>query len=175
MIRRMMSPAGRSVRPLQRAAALLCAVAYLSGGTEVFPVALALGALLEGSHTVRVARDGAEVTIVLSHERGQLGRPDYTPRHQPGNARHRHGTASRLVCAFAARQPHQTDHVAGFTTTSVCENSSRPLKANAASAPHGFLASATTVTSLLLDGRALETPALISFSARPADTLRLLR
>jgi hypothetical protein len=49
---------------LRRVAALVCAAAYLPGGMEAFPQALALGAWLEGSHTVRIAHEGVQVTGV---------------------------------------------------------------------------------------------------------------
>src|ERR1019366_6161765 len=116
-----------------RIAAVLCAAAYLAGGLEVFPQALALGAWLEGSHTVRIARNAKQVTIVLSHERGLPGRPDYTPRHQPDSPLHQHGAAAHMLCVFAAQRSPRADHVAGFATGSICESLRPVIEAKAGS------------------------------------------
>lgn len=164
-----------SFSTLRRIAALVCAAAYLTGGMEAFPQALALGAWLEGSHKVRLARDGEQVLIVLSHERGLPSRPDYTPRHQPGSTLHRHGAAARLLCVFAAQPSRQADHVACFATGSICENLPGVIEARARGAE---LAAADLMAIISAETGCSSTPAsrnADSSQPRPPDSLRLLR
>jgi hypothetical protein len=160
---------------LQRVAALVCAATYLTGGIEGLPQALALGAWLEGSHTVRIACSGERVTVVLSHERGLPSRPDFVPRHQPGNVAHRHGAAARMLCVFVAQRSPQADHVANFAAGSVCENLARVIEAQAGSVE--MTAAALTAT-LSCETGCPPAPAFpnTDFSQpRPPDSLRLLR
>ena len=105
---------------------MLCLLAILLGPAQVFPGLLAVGAALEGSHTIRVGCDGSEFHLVLSHERGQAGRPDYNPRHHPQNPAHHHGLAAGFLCLIAGRGGMEPDHVADFTTGSGWENLSQP-------------------------------------------------
>ena len=160
---------------LPRLAALVCAGAYLAGGMEVVPQALALGAWLEGSHTVRMTRSGEQVTIVLSHERGLAGRPDFTPRHRPGSTQHRHGAAARVLCVFVAQQSPQADHVACFASASICESPVRIIEARAGSEE---LAAAGLTPGVSYETACFSTSAFpnTDFSHhRPPDSLRLLR
>jgi hypothetical protein len=165
----------QNLPPLRRWAALVCSVTYLAGGMEMLPETLALGAWLEGAHTVRVACDGTQVTVVLSHDRGLSSRSDFTPRHQPGSVGHRHGPAARLLCAFADHQSRQADHIAGFATASICEDPSDPLKAATATAALAFLTPVTLAASPIFCLSVPVSPSPDSFPARPPDSLRLLR
>jgi hypothetical protein len=126
---RMQSPlvAGR----LARVGPMLCLLAVLLGPSQIAPGLLALGALLEGSHTVRVGMDEAQFHLVLSHERGQTGRPDYAPSHHPQHSTHRHGLAASVLCLLAGRGAMDADHVAVFATGSACEKISQPPAAEA--------------------------------------------
>jgi hypothetical protein len=109
---------------MKRVGALLCLVPLLLGQSEVLPGLLAMAAAVEGSHTVHVGTSPGEFKLVLSHERGQVGRSDYNPRHSPSNASHRHGMASRILCTFASRSsPLWPDHVATFERGTTSEKS----------------------------------------------------
>ena len=110
---------------LARVGAVLCLLAVLLGPGQVLPGLLALGAALEGSHTVRVGIEEAQFHLVLSHERGQAGRPDYNPRHHPQHPAHRHGLAASVLCLLAGRGGLEPDHVANFATGSACEKISQ--------------------------------------------------
>ncbi len=101
--------------------ALLCLLAALMGPAQLLPDLLALGAALENSHTVHVGSDGSGLHLVLSHERGQPGRPDYTPRHHPLDTRHRHGLAAGLLCVLAANDVGEPEHSAFFASGSILE------------------------------------------------------
>ena len=142
---------------------------------EAFPQALALGAWLEGSHTMRIARNGEQVTVILSHERGVPGWPDFTPLHQAGSTLHRHGAAARMLCVFVSRQSRQADHVASFAAGSVCENSTRVIETKASSAE---LAAADLTAMVSAEASCAPTAAFpkADFSRpRSLDSLRLLR
>jgi hypothetical protein len=108
-----------------RVGAALCLLAVLLGPAQVLPGLLAVGAALEGSHSVKVGSDGAEFHLVLSHERGQAGRPDYNPRHHPQHPAHRHGLAAGVLCFLGDRSAMEPDHVANFATGSACEKISQ--------------------------------------------------
>lgn len=110
---------------LSRVKALLCLLAVLLGPAQLLPGLLAAAAAIEGSHTVRVGLDGADFRLVLSHERGTVGRSDYDPRHHPQHPAHCHGLASRVLCLMADRGGMEADHVAVFTAGSAWQNSQR--------------------------------------------------
>jgi hypothetical protein len=112
----------------RRLAALVCAVVYLTGGMEALPLSLALGAWLEGSHTISVACDQGQIRVILSHERDVARPADHNPRPQSRCVRHRHGTAARVICLFAPYPSANGDHVGQFTSSQVCENSARAAK-----------------------------------------------
>jgi hypothetical protein len=128
----------------KRVAAFLCLMPLLLGQSEVLPGLLALGAGVEGSHTVCVGASQNEFKLVLSHERGQPGRSDYNPRHSPTQALHRHGLASKILCTLAsAAPPGLPDHIAAFGSSSTTENSSRVTALSSqrlAMHPVGFVA-----------------------------------
>ena len=175
MILQIMYTRRRNFPALRRIAALVCAAAYVAGGMEMVPQTLALGAWLEGSHTVRMTRNGEQVTIVLSHERGLPNRPDFTPLHQAGSTVHRHGAAARMLCVFVAQRSPQADHVACFTTGSICEILARVIEARAGSVE---LAAAALTPTVSCETACFSTSALpnTDFSQpRPADSLLLLR
>jgi hypothetical protein len=88
---------------------------------------LALGAVLEGSHTVRVGMEDAQLHLVLSHERGEAGRPDYNPSHHPRHSAHRHGLAAGVLCLLAGSRGMEPDHVATFATGAAGERRSPAL------------------------------------------------
>jgi hypothetical protein len=164
-------PAGSRAMKLRRWIGAFCALVYLLGGTEVLPQLLALGAAWEGSHVVRLARNSDGVTVLLSHERGAPQRPDYAPRHQEGNARHRHGPAASLICLFADRSLAQTDHVAQFGASQLSENSGTAKKAEANKA-----LAAAPASLLLWFAPAIQVCAGTPLPpGRPPDSLRLLR
>lgn len=100
---------------IRRFAALVCAAAYLLGGIEVFPEVLALGAWLEGSHSVGVALGADQVTVVLSHSRA--GAHSYSG----ANPVHHHGPVARVICLLATSQT-RPDHVAAFSPTQLSES-----------------------------------------------------
>ncbi len=108
-----------------RVGAVLCLLVILFGPGQLFPGLLALGAALEGSHTVRVGSDGAVFHLVLSHERGGAGRPDGIPSHHPQHPAHHHGPAARILCLMAERTGVDPDHVANFATGLAWEHSQR--------------------------------------------------
>jgi hypothetical protein len=109
---------------VRRCAALVCAAAYLLGGMEVLPEFLALGAWLEGSHSVRIALGGDQVTVVLRHER--IGSKDV------GNSRgatllHRHGPVARVICLLDSSSA-TPDHVARFNPSQLSESARQIAK-----------------------------------------------
>lgn len=110
---------------LRRLSCILCVATYLFGGLEIVPQFLALGAWLEGSHSVRIAMGGDRVTIVLSHAQAQLNQV------RQGNDSipvHRHGPAARIICVFASSQT-TSDHVAQFNPTQLSESAQGLAKA----------------------------------------------
>jgi len=119
-------------RPRQLAA-FVCAIAYLFGGMELLPELLALSASLEGSHSLQLTHSGAQVQIILGHQRRGPGTP--SPEEILVAGSHRHGVASRVFCLFAERTPARPDHVASFGTSSLCERPAAKFQAPAASAP----------------------------------------
>jgi hypothetical protein len=138
----------RSDSGFRRLAALICATAYLLGGAEVFPQFLALAACVEGSHRVQLSRDSEHVKVVLRHEGGTPGRPDYDPRLQAGNVQHRHGPAARVICLFAPQSPVMPDHVGQFAANPVSEVSGCGSKASVPSKVVDLAASAPGEPSL---------------------------
>ena len=99
-----------------RVEAFFCLLAMLLGPGQIFPGLLAMGAALEGSHTVRVGTDAAGFHLILSHERGQASESDFNPRHHPQHPAHRHGVAAGILCLVADRGACDPDHVANFAT-----------------------------------------------------------
>ncbi len=132
----------------RRVAAVGCAVAYLAGASETLPQLLALGALLEGSHTVHVSRDQGQISIVLSHERGGAR------ERCVGSAalRHRHGPAAHVICFFATHSVSLADHVANFATVSACEQSGSKSTLRFASGPVVAAAPIAPAVSVLTAG-----------------------
>lgn len=142
---------------LRRCAALVCAAAYLLGGMEVIPEFLALGAWLEGSHSVRMALGGDQVTVVLSHERiGSKG----VINAGRANLLHRHGPVARMICLLDASQA-TPDHVARFNPNQLSESvrqiakatperpvCARPLKVHEVDLSFALFSPATTCAAL---------------------------
>lgn len=160
---------------IRRAAGLACAAAYLFSGTETLPQLLALGAWLEGFHTVHVGRSQGQISAVLSHERGVPGGPDRTPRHPAETRLHRHGLGARIFCLFTDRTAPKADHVASFAAASACE---RPAGASKMKLQAGL----TRMPAALVNLAAIPAaPEVSSFARttlavpRPADSLRCLR
>jgi len=104
----------------RRLQAVICLLPLLAVHTQVLPALVALGATIEGSHTTYLGIDSNGFRIVLSHERGNVARPDYLPGHRAGNAAHRHGIASSLVC-LTGGFGGQLDHSATFSSGTVTE------------------------------------------------------
>jgi len=102
-----------------RFGALACLLTVLLGPSQVVPGLLAVGAVLEGSHTVQISRSGEGFRLVLRHEavRSEVA------------AIHQHGMASRVLCLLADQGTMNPDHVATFTVDSAWE------KLNQLSAP----------------------------------------
>jgi len=106
-------------------AAWMCISAYLCGGSELLPELLALSASMEGSHVVHLARKAEQVEVVLGHQRAGEGLEVEAASSKRTSLSHRHGAASKLFCLLAERIPANTDHVASFAITSVCESAGR--------------------------------------------------
>src|SRR6266850_59914 len=123
------------VASLKRAQAILCLLSLLAGQSQVLACALAFASLVEGSHTTRVSISDSGVKVVLSHERGQPGRPDFLPQHDPANPLHHHGLASKILCTLAGSMQPLADHVACFRGVSAAERSSRQLSATVKQVP----------------------------------------
>jgi hypothetical protein len=79
----------------------LCLFAYLCGGAKILPGLIALGASLEGSHTVWTSSSDSGCEVVLHHET----RPDGTL------AVHHHGPVAKVFCLLAASSSFDPDHV----------------------------------------------------------------
>ncbi len=160
----------------RRVAALVCMGACLLGQTETLPQVLALGAWVEHSHTVQVAQANGQVTVVLSHQRGSPLRPDFTPRHQAGNPRHRHGPAARLFCCFASSPASRADHTASFASGAICESAQGVIKVPAthSDTPVVVLSSAMFSSELGVS-KPLPSPTRIRARLRPPASLELLR
>jgi hypothetical protein len=112
-------------------AALVCTAAYLAGGIEALPQALALGVWAEGSHNIRLASDQHHLWIILSHERDVARPADQNPRPQSRYVQHQHGLAARIICLFDSHPSANGDHVGQFSSNQVCENSARAAKRKA--------------------------------------------
>ncbi len=110
-----------------RAWILLVLFAVLIGPAQVLPGLLAVGAMVEGLHTVRVGYDGEHFRLILSHERGQVGVANYNPRHNPRSSAHRHGLSTDAFCLLVQGNDMEQDHVASFATGSVWEPTLQPL------------------------------------------------
>ncbi len=161
---------------LRRVAATACVAACLMGQTGTLPHTLAFGAWLERSHTVQVAQANGRLTVVLSHQRGSPLRPDYTPRHQAGNPRHRHGPAARILCCFAFSAASRADHTASFASGTICESAPGIIKVPAGRSNARAIVLPSGAFSRALDVReSLSGSSRISADLRPSDSLRLLR
>ena len=166
---------GKPRAAFRRAAGLACVAAYLVSGTETLPQVLALGAWLEGSHTVHIVRSQGQITTVLSHERAVPGRPGSAPRPSAQKGLHRHGLGARVFCLFADQTAPTADHVASFAAASACVRpsgkSNTQLQAGLAkmpAAPVNLAAIPAAPELCRLARTALAMP-------RPADSLRFLR
>ena len=113
----------RNVR-FKRFQAVCCLVSVLTGPTSILPELLALGSVLEGSHTTYAHIVDGEFRLVLSHS-GQVGRADFLARHNPHDPLHYHGLASRLLCSLAGSSQKLADHRATFSRASNGERSRR--------------------------------------------------
>jgi len=109
-------------------AALLCVATYLLGATELLPQLLALGASIEGSHTVYLGRGHEKLQIILKHESGRNLGSSATAGQPNSTILHRHGGASRLFCLFAESTQARSDHIAYFSVSSLCENRGESVK-----------------------------------------------
>lgn len=124
----------RSVRQAQSLlGGTICLLALLCGQAQLLPSMLALGAVLEASHTVRVTLDEGTFTLALHHEAGQPGRTGYTPRRDPGSAAHKHGLMARCVCALSTSNDQPPDHVACFANGLAAEHLLRAVTSKARS------------------------------------------
>ena len=97
-----------------RFGALTCLLTVLLGPSQVVPGLLAVGAVLEGSHTVQISRSGEEFRLVLRHEAVRSEVPT-----------HQHGMVSRVLCLLADQGATNPDHVATFTVDSAWEKLSQ--------------------------------------------------
>jgi hypothetical protein len=156
----------------RRAAAAMCVLAYLAGATDTLPQALALGAWLEGTHSVGVTVNPDHVTVVLSHERGAPGQTGCAPQCQ--SPPHRHGVAAHVFCWFAGHPVGKADHVAGFISGSICE---RPLGQTKVQADNSTPpAAALMLVFQMPTDRAFAAPvSAVALPDRPPDGLLLLR
>jgi hypothetical protein len=115
-----------------RVGALVCLLSVMLGPAGIFPGLLAGGAVWEGSHEVHIGWDDGTCHLVLSHERGQAGRRDYDPRHNPGSGIHRHGLAAGLLCFLANPNDREPDHAADFSIgpagEEILKRSGRPMQ-----------------------------------------------
>lgn len=125
---------------LKRLQVALCVIPLLAGQTGVFPALLAAASTLEGSHTTHASISEGGFLIVLSHERGQPGRPNFLAHHQPENPAHHHGLTVWLVCALGGSTQGLANHEACFSRGGQAEpsgNKARPgFERTAAARPH---------------------------------------
>ncbi len=91
-----------------------CLAAYLFGDTKILPGLVALGASLEGSHTVLTSSSDSGCRVVLHHET----RPDGMP------VAHHHGPVAKVFCLLAASDSFDPDHVLQMAAGSVSEKTS---------------------------------------------------
>jgi len=159
----------------RRVAALACAAAYLVSGTETLPQLLALGASLEGSHTVYVGRSQTQIIAVLSHERSVPERPGYNPQRQVGSRLHRHGGAVSIFCLFDGRGARNADHVVTFPASSACVSPAGASKAKVRALLWMVPAGPTVLTHIADAPAALNRVRDTLAAPRPADFLELLR
>jgi hypothetical protein len=143
-----------------RVGAVLCFIAIVFGPSQIFPGLLALGAALEGSHTVRVGVDHTHFHLVLSHERGHSDRPDYNPRHHPQHPAHHHGPAAGVLCFLVGSRSLEPDHVANFTIGSTGERRA-PISTGESTCGPGSFASPSDSTA--------DFAATVSACLRPHD------
>jgi hypothetical protein len=114
---------------LRRVQVFCCLLPLLVGQTEVLPGLLAIAAAAEGSHTTYAGATNEGFRLVLSHERGQAGRPDFLAHHQPANPLHHHGLAAKVICALAGSTYKLADHEAVFNAGGAAQQSRRELRA----------------------------------------------
>jgi hypothetical protein len=160
---------------LRRAAALACAAAYLFSGTETLPQLLALGAWLEGSHTVHVGRSQGQLSAVLSHERGVPGGLGRTPRHPTETRLHRHGLGARIFCLFTDRTAPETDHVATFAAPLACKRPGGASKMKFQAGQAGMPAALLNLGAIPAGSEVSSFARATLAAPRPADSLRCLR
>jgi hypothetical protein len=159
----------------RRVAALACALAYLISGTETFPELLALGAWIEGAHTVHVGRSQGHLTTVLSHERGAASRPGCGPRSKSETRLHQHGPGARIFCLFTDPTAPTADHVASFPAALECEH---PAGTGELKLPAGLAKTPAAPVTLAFIPAAPEASSLAEIAQappRPPDSLRCLR
>jgi hypothetical protein len=113
---------------LKRLQAVLCLVPLLAGQAGVFPGLLAIAAARGGAHTVYAGISKNGFKLVLSHERGQPGRPDFLAHHQPTNPAHHHGLTARVLCALGGSTQRLADHEACFSGGGPAESSAREVR-----------------------------------------------
>ena len=102
-----------------------CLATYLFGGAKIVPALLALGAQLEGSHTVLIGGSGGTFDLLLHHEAKSWP--------SGGWVNHRHGLVSKLFCAFASSENFDPDHVLHFPSGFFSESTSVEMAFAAAS------------------------------------------
>ena len=113
---------------LKRLQAMLCLISLLAGQTGVFAALLATASALEASHTPYASMSQSGFIIVLSHERGQPGRPDFLARHQPTNPAHHHGLTAGVLCALGGSTQPLADHAACFSRGGPAESLGHKLR-----------------------------------------------
>jgi len=161
---------------LKKGGALFGLLALLDGPAQFVPELLAVAAAFEGSHTVYVGQTETGCKVILSHQRGQTGRRDYDPRHEPTNAAHRHGIGSRLLCTLAGSTQQLSDHVASFSNGSSSESSRVQTKAKRLATESGSITlpafSTPSFEFLFSLPRAGQTePPLVTSAVRPVVLL----
>jgi hypothetical protein len=160
---------------LRRIQALCCLLPLLIGQTEVLPGLFAVAAAVEGSHTTYAGATPQGFRLVLSHERGQVGRVDFLAGHQPVNRLHRHGLAAKVICTLAGSTQKLADHEACFSSGGAAQQSKRELRPalqeDLAISPILFISSAGIITA------ASRTDSQPSYDERIAvpDTVQALR
>jgi hypothetical protein len=100
---------------LKRLQVALCVIPLLAGQTGVFAALLAAASTLAGSHTTHASMSQGGFMIVLSHERGQPGRPNFLAHHHPTSPAHHHGLTVWLVCALGGSTQGLANHEACFS------------------------------------------------------------